>query len=252
MDYDLRLKQLRIEALREAAERERVAAEATRVQSREQPGPPEDWRPLAHIACAAGLVVLPFALLVRIAVSLHTAGEVSPWLAVAGGAAATVVVATTYGAWLSRRLTGKARVSLVLRWVALPLALTYVGYALLYLSSANAKSEAVRAEFRAVHPVLRLAVATLIFLDRSVVVTDMNRDTEDYRQMRLPPLERSLHRPQPDGWVHAVDLRSIGRSRVRTALASSYFRLMGLRTLRHVGTADHLHVSLPAPARVAH
>ena len=251
MDYDLRLEQLRIEALREAAERERVAAEATRAQSRQQPGLREYWRPLARIACAVGLAVLPFALLVRIAVSLYEAGEVSPWLAVAGGVAATVVVATIYGAWLSRRLTGKARVSLVLRWVALPLALTYAGYALLYLSSANVKSEAVRAEFRAVHPVLRLALATLIFLDRSVVVTDMNRDTEDYRQMRLPPHERSLHRPQPDGWVHAVDLRSIGRSRVHTALASSYFRLMGLRTLRHVGTADHLHVSLPVPARVA-
>lgn len=248
MDYDLRLEQLRTEALREAAERETVARESSEGGSSAKPGVRECWRLPALIAGGVGLIVLPFALLVRVAVSLYHGGATSPWLAVAGGVAATVVVATIYGAWLSRRLTGRARILLALKWVALPLTLTYAGYALLYLSSSNVKSPSVRAEFRSVHPVLRLALSTLILVDRSIVVTDMNRDPQEYRRMGLAPLERSLHRLQPDGWVHAVDLRSIGRRQFRTALAVSYFHLMGLRTLRHVGTADHLHVWLPMPS----
>jgi hypothetical protein len=45
--------------------------------------------------------------------------------------------------------------------------------------------------------------------------------------------------------VHAVDLRTIGRAEWKNVLLNWYFRSMGFRTLRHVGTADHLHVSLP-------
>jgi len=42
-----------------------------------------------------------------------------------------------------------------------------------------------------------------------------------------------------------LDLRTIGRSERRNRLTAAYFQLMGFRTLRHLGTADHLHVSLP-------
>jgi hypothetical protein len=44
-----------------------------------------------------------------------------------------------------------------------------------------------------------------------------------------------------------MDLRTKGRSQARNALTVAYFRIMGFRSLRHVGTADHLHVSLPVP-----
>jgi len=54
-----------------------------------------------------------------------------------------------------------------------------------------------------------------------------------------------LHARQRDGWAHAVDLRTIGRSAIVNLLVEWYFRAMGFRTLRHVGTADHLHVELP-------
>ena len=57
----------------------------------------------------------------------------------------------------------------------------------------------------------------------------------------MPP----LHFRQRDGWVHALDMRTIGHGTVRNWLTAAYFRLLGFRTLRHVGTADHLHVSLP-------
>jgi len=54
-----------------------------------------------------------------------------------------------------------------------------------------------------------------------------------------------LHYPQPDGYVHAIDLRTAGRGFVRNRLVQAYFWSMGFVTLRHVGTADHLHVELP-------
>jgi hypothetical protein len=66
--------------------------------------------------------------------------------------------------------------------------------------------------------------------------------------MGLPEPEWSLHYRQEDGWVHAFDLRTNGRSGIRNWFTGTYFRALGFRVLRHVGTADHLHVSLPLPA----
>jgi len=77
------------------------------------------------------------------------------------------------------------------------------------------------------------------------VVTDAARTREDYAAMGLPPAETSLHFAQSDGYVHALDLRTAGRAEWRNVLVEAGFRMMGFRTLRHVGTADHLHVSLP-------
>ena len=47
------------------------------------------------------------------------------------------------------------------------------------------------------------------------------------------------------GHVYAVDIRTKGRKEWQNSLVRGYFRAMGFETLRHVGTADHLHVSLP-------
>ena len=242
MDYDRKLEELRAEAMAEVEERRKAAPAMA------GPGTRAPVHPALLVASAVGLAVLPFALLVRTAVSLHRGGAGSPWLAVAAGVVATALVATAYGAWFSHRLTGRPRVLFVLKWVALPVVIAYTAHALFYISSANAKSEAVRAEFRAVHPVLRLALSTLVLADRSIVVTDMSRELVEYRRMGLPAPSRSQHQPQPDGWVYAVDVRTAGRSRIVNALVALYFRAMGFTTLRHVGTADHLHVALPVPS----
>ena len=47
-----------------------------------------------------------------------------------------------------------------------------------------------------------------------------------------------------ESWVHAVDLRTRGRGVIRNRVVQLYFWSMGFSTLRHVGTADHLHVQL--------
>jgi len=197
----------------------------------------------------AVILLLPFIVLVRSSVFLYTRRGAPTWLALLGGAALTLLVVTVYAAWLSHRLSGRARVGAMAKWVAGPLVISYCAYALLYLSALHAKSPVVQAEYRAVHPLLRIAVATLTLADRGLVITDLERVPADYPAMGLPVYDGSLHYVQADGWAHAMDLRTSGRGMIANALRQLYFAAMGFGTLRHVGTADHLHVELSLPRR---
>jgi hypothetical protein len=199
---------------------------------------------LRRAALLLALLVLPFVALLEGSTLLYASGRASTWVALLGGALLALLAVTALGAWASRALTGRARVRFVASWVALPLIAVYLGHSLLFLSAVNAKSEDVRAYYTALHPLLRVAVSTLVLLDDGVVVTDMARTPADYGRMGLPTADWSMHYRQADGWVHALDLRTIGRGPVRNWLTGAYFRLLGFRVLRHVGTADHLHVSL--------
>jgi hypothetical protein len=209
---------------------------------------PREWR-LLGAAVLQGLlrlvaiVALPFFVLVRGAVFFYERGRVPAWLALLVAALLTTGLVTLYASWLLRTLTGRSPVLLVAKWVALPLVVFYCGFSLLYLSRLNAKPE-VRAYYTSLHPLLRLALSTWILVDDGLVVTDMRRSREDYPRMRLPVNETSLHYRQADGWVHAVDLRTARRGWLRNLLVQVYFWMMGFDTLRHVGTADHLHVEL--------
>src|SRR6266540_2397248 len=106
-------------------------------------------------------------------------------------------------------------------------AVFYYGYSLLYVSQVNAKADAVRAYYTAVHPLLRLALSTWILVDPDIVITDTRRAREDYPRMKLPVNETSLHYRQADGWVHAVDLRTARRGWLRSRLVQAYFWAMG-------------------------
>ncbi len=230
--------------------------EWTRVESQiaGQPGPRGPPGPLRSpgtrvlaLGATAGLylllAVLPFVALVRVAGFLYLRHGYAAWFAVVAGVGAAVGLITVYGAWWSRRLTGRLRLGWARR-LAMALVLPFSGYALLYVSSAHAKSEQVRAYYTALHPLLRVALATLMLADREVVMTDLARRPEDYRAMRLPAYDGSLHYVQADGYVHAADLRTRGRGAIENGLIELYFQAMGFETLRHVGTADHLHVEL--------
>ena len=191
------------------------------------------------------LLVLPFVALLKGSTLLYATGRASTWLALLGGALLATLAVAALGAWASRTLTGRARLRFVATWLALPLITVYLVHSLLFLSSVNAKSEDVRAYYTALHPLLRVAVSTLVLVDEGVVVTDMARTPEDYDRMGLPTADRSMHYRQADGWVHAIDVRTIGRGALRNWFTGTYFRALGFRVLRHAGTADHLHVSLP-------
>src|SRR5256885_7405881 len=150
-----------IQRLKLAALREWERLEA-RIRA---PGRLPPWRPLARRALAlAGkltvLALLPFFVLVRGSVFLFTHRGAGAWLALAGGAVGTLVVVTGYAAWISHRLTGRVNVLALARRVALPLVLAYCAYALIYLSSGNAKSDQVRAYHGPPHPLLPVALST--------------------------------------------------------------------------------------------
>ena len=193
------------------------------------------------------LLVLPFFVLVGGGVWLYRMHAIPTWVALSGSGMVAAMLLTLYGARISKKLTGKARFRFVGTKLATPVIVFYCGYALLFLSSVNAKTDEVREYYRSIHPLLRVALSTAILADREIVVTDAGREPADYANMGLPTLDNSLHFAQQDGFVHAVDLRTIGRSEWRNTFLVRYFQLMGLKTLRHVGTADHLHVSLAPP-----
>jgi hypothetical protein len=190
------------------------------------------------------LGALPFFALIRGAVYLHAQRGLSAWLALAGGMLVTAAIVTAYGVRIAGKVQGGPPIRAVALRFALPLVAFYAAYCLLYLSSTHFKAPAERAYYRAIHPLLRVALATVVLFDRDVVITDVARKPEDYARMGLPVNHGSLHLPQRDGYVRAVDLRTAGRGWLRNAFTVIYFRVMGFGTLRHVGTADHLHVTL--------
>src|SRR5882762_4093343 len=224
---------------------DRLAGAAT--TARPEPRRPGPWT-VEVVRLAAKIVLvalLPFIALVKVAVFLyqHEGGPTA--FALAGGVACTAAVVTAYGPWAWHRLSGRVRLGLIARRFALPLVVAYCGYALIYLSSANAKSEQVQAYYASLHPLPRVAVSTLILVDRDAVITDLARRPEDYAAMGLPPNDGSLHYVQRVGYECATDLRTAGRGMAKNRLIQLYFWTMGFATLRHVGTSDHLHVELP-------
>ncbi|MEO1218327.1 MAG: hypothetical protein AAFY45_32655 [Bacteroidota bacterium] len=194
------------------------------------------------------MAVLPFWVFLRGSIYLYESYDWYHWFAMIAMFALVFVILLIYVAmvWdaifgankISRRsLKGKIFFVLVLMSF-------YAAYALFSLSSGNAKSEKIHNEYLSLHPFMRIASGTLIFLDNDLMITSASRVKEDYKDMGLKTLKNSLHYKQSDGYVHAVDLRTKGRGELRNTLTIWYFKAMGFNTLRHMGTADHLHVSL--------
>jgi len=192
---------------------------------------------------ALAIIALPFLVYVRAAVYLYRHGA-HPWIAIVVSAILTLGVVSGFVMLIARRFRRRARMPMVVKWAAVPVVFTWCIYATFYLSRVNIKSDAVRAYYSSVNPILRIALSTIVLVDPDLVVTDMGRVPGDYRRMGLPVNERTKHYRQADGWVHAVDLRTRGRGEIRNRVVQLYFWSMGFSTLRHVGTADHLHVQL--------
>ena len=188
---------------------------------------------------------LPFVLLVRGSVYSYQEMGLHTWTAIAAGVAVTILLFLIYASWLWKRMTGKRKVPRLAGRVLMLAVGGYAAYALLFLSAANVKTPELRDYYTSLHPLLRLGSSTFLLFDREAVITDMQRTPEDYLKMGLPVNETSLHFKLEDKYVHAMDLRTVGRPEWKNHITDGYFRLMGFRTLRHVGTADHLHVSLP-------
>jgi hypothetical protein len=199
------------------------------------------------VGAAAALAVLPFFVLIRGGVFAYQMFGIGTWPALLLAAGATAVLLGAYAWAASARLGAGDEVRRLVSRAAAGVAVAWVVYALVFVAGANVKSDAVRADYRAMHPLLRMASSALVLFDSGSVITDAGRTPDDYRRMGLPAREASLHFEQADGWVHALDLRTNGRWELRNFAVAMTFRALGFGTLRHVGTADHLHVSLGLP-----
>lgn len=202
-------------------------------------------RLLGQLFFAITLVVLPFFILIRTAIFLNVYEAWNGWLALGGAAFTTVVLLSLVFIIIFRKVKNK---TLVYRMGTLGISALVVGfivYGLVFLNSVNAKTEAVREVYGSLHPILRVAVASTTLAEKELVITDIRRTPDDYSAMGLTPRQSSLHYQQYNGFVHAVDLRTIGHSEFRNFLLEIGLKVMGFQTIRHVGTADHLHVALP-------
>ena len=193
-------------------------------------------------------MVLPFFLLLRGSVTLYELTEWNPYLCIGICAIGSMAALYFYLTWVVGHVVQKKKAVEKAKRINVRLVLVAVAgfclYAVLYLAAGNAKTTSVQDEYTSTHPLLRLGVSTFILFDHDLVVTDMARAKLDYREMGLAMKNKSLHYPQSDGYVHALDLRTNDSSDWRNKLLETYFWVMGFRTLRHVGTGDHLHISL--------
>ncbi|GAB5410637.1 MAG: hypothetical protein BalsKO_30020 [Balneolaceae bacterium] len=200
---------------------------------------------LFSILLIIGLGIVPFFVLIRTAVYLNLEQDWNGWTALLGGIASSSSLLGLYVLFLFRKVKNKKLLAQFGFGGVAALVGGFCIYGLLYLSSVNAKTDDVREVYRSLHPILRVSVATTTLAEKDLVITDIKRTQEDYISWGLTPLESSMHYQQKDGFVHAVDLRTIGHSEFRNKVLEWSLKAMGLQIIRHVGTADHLHVALP-------
>lgn len=205
------------------------------------------WTTARWAALGLVVAVLPFVLLIRGGVFAYRVWDVGTWPALVLGVMATAVLLGLYALVVSRRLGAGVRTRKILTRAAMAVAIAYAGYGLVFIASENVKTDDIRAGYSSVHPLLRLAASALVLADSDAVITDAGRTAEDYWLMGLPTKEASLHFEQETGYVHALDLRTNGRSELRNRVVELGFWALGFHSLRHVGTADHLHLSLRLP-----
>jgi hypothetical protein len=191
------------------------------------------------------LAALPFLLLIRGGVLLYLWWGIGTWPSLTIAALVTMSLLAAYAGVAGKWFGARKQLRRLIARGAMGIGAAYVAYTLVFVASANVKSPEVRDEYRALHPLLRVASSAVILIDPASMITDASRTNEDYGQMGLPVQERSLHYRQSDGYAHALDLRTSGRSWLRNLTVHVTFRALGFRVLRHGGTGDHLHVSLP-------
>ncbi len=168
------------------------------------------------------LVILPFFLLIRTSVFLYAAAGLNTWLALGFGMALTSACLLLYVQYAYKKLFRKRRIKKKVKKYNLRLAaalvIVYCASALIYVSSVNVKAQRIRNEYTALHPLLRIAVSSVVLADTDLVITDMARTHGDYNRMGLQTMRRSLHYRQRDNYVHAVDLRTMGQAEWRNPL----------------------------------
>ncbi len=192
--------------------------------------------------------LLPFFVLIRLSIFLSENTSLNVWLCFTCGIILTAGILLLYFSWILKKIKGKKKLSKSAkknRWIYVGLTLgIYLLYGLTFISSDNAKTRKIKEEYGSLHPFLRMGVGTVALFDKELVITDLKRELLDYEHMGLGKKSKSLHFVQSDGYVHAIDMRTLNRAEWRNTFLNLWFRSMGFKVHRHSGTADHLHISL--------
>jgi hypothetical protein len=240
---DLRIDYSELHGLVDEGKRQAKKRKRRRTRARRLPARLVTWLALGSLLATA-----PFVLLIRGGVFAYREWGLGTWPALLLSAAASALLLGGYAWWATHRLGARRRLRRIVPRIAAGVGIAYVAYALVFIASENVKSEDVQAGYGQVHPLLRIAASSLILVDPGSVITDAARTREDYFLMGLPPAEASLHFAQETGYVHALDLRTRDRPEWRNRAVELGFWALGFHSLRHVGTADHLHLSLRLPS----
>ncbi len=205
-----------------------------------------------HIIKFTLIISLPFIVLIRGALFLHYEKDFSPYISLGISTLVTTGLLLGYFFYFYGLVSSKKNKLLYIRRrfvVFCMLVLSFVFYGVSFNSEKNAASSGISKEYYSLNPIFRLACTTLFIMDKKAIITDASRVPEDYKRMNLPSKKHSLHYKQKDGYIYAVDLRTRDRTTIRNQLLKVYFKILGFRTLRHTGTGDHLHVSMPCRYR---
>lgn len=203
------------------------------------------FKAILSVLLILAMGIIPFFILVRTSVFLNLAKDWNGWASLLGGIFTATSFLGIYVLFLFRKVKNKKLLAQFGFGGVAALVGGFCIYGLLYLSSVNAKTEDVREVYRSLHPILRVSVAITTLAEKDLVITDIKRTKEDYISWGLTPRQSSLHYQQENGFVHAIDLRTKGHSEFRNKMLGWSLQTMGLQVIRHVGTADHLHVALP-------
>lgn len=190
-------------------------------------------------------LIAPFIMLIRVSVAMYANYQLNGWLALSVGVVTTVLLLMSYALFLAFQYRQKICFHKYIRRGIAGLVIAYTFYGLLYHSGLNTKNDDVKSYYRSLHPIMRVALVTITLADNDLLVTDIQREPQDYSQMGLAENRQSLHYIQANGYVHAIDLCTKGRAEWKNWFSRLTFNVIGLQTIRHVGTADHLHVYLP-------
>ncbi len=193
------------------------------------------------------LLILPLLVLIKGTVMSYQS-EMGYLISLLIGGLAAFVVLLTYLIAIDRVAGRQVFFNI---WIKLGVAaisvLSFMLYSMYVLNDENVKNRRIASQYTQTHPVLRLGLQSWSLFDRKLVITDIARSLSFYRRHRMRTYHRSLHFPQKylDGRVYALDIRTKGRGKFRNWITQVMFRMMGFGTLRHTGTADHLHIELP-------
>lgn len=185
--------------------------------------------------------------LIRGSVFFHNTMGYGTWPSLIGGIVITALVLFLYMTFVFGRFTGRVGKAKGIKQRMVFALLVVIGFslhALVFYKNDNMKTDEVKKAYTSLHPLLKLGVSTIVLIDQDLVVTDAERIPEDYERMGLTRRNQSLHFKQEDGFTYALDLRTNDRTEWRNQALAIYFGAMGFNILRHVGTADHLHISL--------